>query len=352
MEAVKTILLLEDDGQFREELCLTLRDALYEVHDTEDLQQALALAQRNRYDLMLTDIRLPGQGDGIEALRQVRQTRYNQDLPGIIMTGFNDNAAALRALYSGAQGYLHKPFQTAELYTAIDSCFSSQQEASQVHSAFQGILRIFSLDEKSKEEKKERSKDPFFQKIQHHRQELFSTFCTGLQMNLKIEKRDIKEFAPKKDEPTRLERFLYISAAQDIWFKLRPLEKANFRFLGLTLEQAQHLATQYEEVANSLNTLIRNQWSGSGVYPKEEGLPKETFLRFLRRIEEHLITPAEVSYSWCLWELPLKTRESYSLLRQLHQLAWGETLPDHRRRREAKEFLDEAELKRLPPSQV
>lgn len=345
MEAVKTILLLEDEELLREGLCDSLRDALYEVHDTENLQQALTLAQRNRYDLMLTDVRLPGQGDGIEALRQVRQTRQNHNLPGIIMTGFNDDAAALRALYSGVQGYLHKPFQTRELYTAIDSCLSSQQDASQVQNAFQGILRVFSLDDRSKEERKERSKAPFFDKVQQHRREIFSTFCTGLQMNLKLQDKG-------EQQPARLERFLYITAAQDVWFKLRSLEKATFRFLALTLEQAQHLASEYESVSNSLNTLIQQRLSGSGLYPKDEGLPKETFLRFLRRIEEHLITPEEASYSWCLWEFPVDTRKKYLLLQELYQLAWGETVPTRRRWREAKEFLDEAQTRRLPPSQV
>ena len=335
MEAVKTILLLEDEALLRESIYDDLKDALYEVHDTENLQQALALAQRNRYDLMLTDVRLPGQGDGIEALRQVRQTPKNQNLPGIIMTGFNDDTAALRALHSDVQGYLHKPFGARQLYTALDSCFSSLQEVSQVQSAFQGILRIFGLDDKSKEERKERAKAPSLQTIQHHRREIFSTFCTGLQMNLKVEGQESK----------RMERFLYITAAQDIWFRLRPLEKAHFKFIALDLEQAQQLATDYEKTSELLKNFIRNKLAGSGQYPKEEGLPKELFLNFLRRIEEHFITAVEASYSWCLWELPAETRKKSTLLQELHQLAWGETLPARRRYREAKEFVFESELK-------
>mgnify|MGYP003372731529 CR=1 FL=1 len=164
-------------------------------------------------------------------------------------------------------------------------------------------------------------------------------------MNLKLQDKG-------EQQPARLERFLYITAAQDVWFKLRSLEKATFRFLALTLEQAQHLASEYESVSNSLNTLIQQRLSGSGLYPKDEGLPKETFLRFLRRIEEHLITPEEASYSWCLWEFPVDTRKKYLLLQELYQLAWGETVPTRRRWREAKEFLDEAQTRRLPPSQV
>ena len=101
------ILVVDDDEAIRD----TLYDLLSEEHDcqtAETAEQALARLEVDSYDLVLTDISMPGLS-GLELLGHVRQ-KY-PDTPVIIISGISDQDHAQGLIRLGAFEYLLKPFR-------------------------------------------------------------------------------------------------------------------------------------------------------------------------------------------------------------------------------------------------
>ncbi|MBU2489418.1 MAG: response regulator [Proteobacteria bacterium] len=80
-------------------------------------EQAVALARRDRPDLVLMDIVMPGEYDGIEAAKRIRK---ELDIPVIFLTAYSDDETIQRAKHTTPDGYLLKPFSERELYIAIE----------------------------------------------------------------------------------------------------------------------------------------------------------------------------------------------------------------------------------------
>ena len=109
------ILVVDDDETIRD----TLYDLLSEEHDcqtAETAEQALARLEVDDYDLVLTDISMPGLS-GLELLGHVRQ-KY-PDTPVIIISGIADQEHAQGLIRLGAFEYLLKPFRLEVLEKSI-----------------------------------------------------------------------------------------------------------------------------------------------------------------------------------------------------------------------------------------
>lgn len=88
----------------------------FEVYSAGTADAALSLARRFPFDLILLDVRLPGQS-GLEIMQPLRNATNNA--PVVVMTAFGDLQTAVQAVQQGAIEYLNKPFGLEE---AIDSC--------------------------------------------------------------------------------------------------------------------------------------------------------------------------------------------------------------------------------------
>ncbi|ACG74471.1 two component, sigma54 specific, transcriptional regulator, Fis family [Anaeromyxobacter sp. K] len=106
------LLLAEDDRIVR----VTVRDALeeagYQVTACADGAQALAAIEREPFDLVLTDVRLPGV-DGLTLFRRTR--RAQPDAGVVLMTAYADADDAVSVMREGARDYVQKPFEMDEL---------------------------------------------------------------------------------------------------------------------------------------------------------------------------------------------------------------------------------------------
>lgn len=106
------VLLVEDDPMIGEAIQGALKDASYAADWVKDGQTALTTLGCQHYDLVLLDLGLPGK-DGLEVLASIRAK--DNPIPLLIITardGLNDR---LRGLDGGADDYVPKPFQMAEL---------------------------------------------------------------------------------------------------------------------------------------------------------------------------------------------------------------------------------------------
>ncbi len=112
------VLLVDDDPGVRRFVVGTLRGAGHEVSSVPDAESALARALRDRPELFLLDINLPGM-HGLELAQKLRKTRGMSEVPIIVLSVRTHPSDKVVAFASGALRYLEKPFRKAELLDAV-----------------------------------------------------------------------------------------------------------------------------------------------------------------------------------------------------------------------------------------
>ncbi len=105
------ILVIEDDDIFRKTLVKTLQRENYEVEGVEDGLKAVAIFKERPFDIIISDVRLGGEIDGIEAVRRIKEDNPEYMFRVIIMTGYSGEEAPVRAIKVGVDDYIHKPFK-------------------------------------------------------------------------------------------------------------------------------------------------------------------------------------------------------------------------------------------------
>jgi len=111
-----SILIVDDE--------LLIRDLLYDFFVNQGWQpsmaengrKALAILEKDRVDLVLTDIRMP-EMDGLELTSEMRQ--LYPDIPVIIMTAYPTVESAVEALRNKVSDYITKPFNINQLYKSV-----------------------------------------------------------------------------------------------------------------------------------------------------------------------------------------------------------------------------------------
>jgi two-component system KDP operon response regulator KdpE len=109
------ILVVDDEPQIRRVLRSTLSTQGYVITDAKTGEEALELLRKERPDLVLLDMNMPGMG-GIETCREIRRAL---DAPIIMLTVRNAERDKVAALDAGADDYVVKPFGIEELLARI-----------------------------------------------------------------------------------------------------------------------------------------------------------------------------------------------------------------------------------------
>ena len=108
------VLVVEDEPNIRELVCLHLRHEGYVCEPLGDGAAALERAQAEPFDLVVLDLMLPGL-DGLSLCRAIRNGRLNADVPILMLTARREESDKVVGLESGADDYLTKPFGVREL---------------------------------------------------------------------------------------------------------------------------------------------------------------------------------------------------------------------------------------------
>lgn len=153
----KKILIVDDDLSFGVMLKTWFQRKNWEPELVASLEQALLISSTSRFDLILSDLRLPD-GDGIMFLTHLREK--NIMTPFIIMTGYADVQTAVNAIKLGAFDYLKKPIVPEILQEKIELALKQEQKE---------------VDKKDRKEKKDRNvsmmvkgKSPVIQRVYTH----------------------------------------------------------------------------------------------------------------------------------------------------------------------------------------
>lgn len=125
MDAVR-VLIVEDESIIAMTLRHTLADLGYEVIDTVSSgKAAIQAVSQGGIDLILMDINIDGNIDGIETASRIRQ---QHNIPVIYLTSYADDQTILRAEKTGSLGYILKPFKGREVRAAIQIAISKHKE--------------------------------------------------------------------------------------------------------------------------------------------------------------------------------------------------------------------------------
>ncbi len=111
------ILVVDDERSMRDFITILLRKHGHVVETADDGEAALRLLGEREYDLVLTDLKMPGAG-GLEVLAEVK--RRDPSTQVILMTAYASTDTALRAMKEGARDYVTKPFKVDELLLQIE----------------------------------------------------------------------------------------------------------------------------------------------------------------------------------------------------------------------------------------
>lgn len=121
MEKAK-ILIVEDEGSIAKCLMLTLSQVGYSIVDiVASGEEAVDIALQARPDLVLMDIKLSGEIDGITAFEQIRKSA---DIPVVFVSAYADQVFIDRAMLMKPSGYVVKPFKRATLLHAVETALA------------------------------------------------------------------------------------------------------------------------------------------------------------------------------------------------------------------------------------
>ena len=123
-DSPKHLLLVDDEDALREVVAERLSERGFEVEQAASGEQALEKLAEFAFDILLTDLRLPGIG-GREVLHAALE-RY-PDIIGIIITGYGTVKDAVDAIKQGAADFIAKPFEFDELLHVIDSTLEQRR---------------------------------------------------------------------------------------------------------------------------------------------------------------------------------------------------------------------------------
>ncbi len=127
--AAASILVVEDDAAMRDLLTEELGDAGFQVEAAAHAAAGLELARSERFDLIITDLRMP-EMDGFDLIRGVMAM---PEPPHVVMiTAFGSIETAIRAVKLGAYDYITKPFELEELMLVADKALGERALRSKV----------------------------------------------------------------------------------------------------------------------------------------------------------------------------------------------------------------------------
>ncbi len=117
------ILAVDDSAAMRQMVGITLTGAGHEVHQAADGREALQIAERQKFDLVITDVNMPVM-DGLTLVRHLRSLPNYRGVPLLVLTTEATTERKLEGKAAGATGWLVKPFNPERLLATVAKVLS------------------------------------------------------------------------------------------------------------------------------------------------------------------------------------------------------------------------------------
>src|SRR3990170_2117332 len=125
------ILVIDDDKSILKTLTSYLRKLNYEVYSAENGLEGIDIAKKERPDLVITDIKMPG-ADGFEVLERIKE--INNHIHVIMITAFDDMHSTVKAMQRGAYDYIEKPLEIDKLKITINRALENKRMSEKLSS--------------------------------------------------------------------------------------------------------------------------------------------------------------------------------------------------------------------------
>ncbi len=119
------ILAVDDEGIVLDSFRKILVAAGYAIDTVESGREALGLVQKNKYDFVFTDLKMP-EMDGLDVVKGVKH--YSPESDVVVITGYATIESAVNAMKYGAMDYVQKPFTEDELVEFTKKCLIRRQD--------------------------------------------------------------------------------------------------------------------------------------------------------------------------------------------------------------------------------
>ncbi len=286
---MKSILVLEDDENLRELLVDVLDSLDYKVEGAAGPEEALHLAHEIVFDCVISDVRMAGPVDGLGALQELKQKR--PPLRCIVMTGYADELAPLRALQIRVDDYLYKPFDVKDILAALERVKKSTQQNAWYRKMLGRVMG---------------QPDPvqLLSELQAVRESCLQDFFVAVRAN-----------------------YLYAETALDAWDRLEELEVGYLQAMrspsALTAQSVQNAAGRYAAWQAQLGQRASKQELVMAGQRSAEKVDRALFRRFLERIKSGAVDAADLGMAVSLRRMPADRRAQETEYQELWQRIWG-----------------------------
>jgi DNA-binding response OmpR family regulator len=124
--APKKILIVDDDPDVRQGMHLRLKGSGYDTCFAADALSSIAVARKEEPDLIILDLGLPA-GDGFDVMERLHRHALLGVIPIIVVSARDARANRERAIKAGANAYLQKPVDNAELLAVIGKALGAAE---------------------------------------------------------------------------------------------------------------------------------------------------------------------------------------------------------------------------------
>lgn len=117
---MKKILIVDDQMEVRRLVSVTLRVDDYTIIQADNGLQAVEIAAAELPDLIIMDVMMPGEIDGLEAVRRIKGDARTNRCKVVMLTAKGQQADRAEGLRAGADDYFHKPFSPLDLIHKVE----------------------------------------------------------------------------------------------------------------------------------------------------------------------------------------------------------------------------------------
>lgn len=117
---MKKILIVDDQKEIRELIEISLRKKDFHILQVDNAKEAVDRVKKEKPDLVIMDIMMPGKIDGLDATRAIKSDPQTRDVKIIILTVKGQDADKEKGLNAGADEYCTKPFKPQEISNLIE----------------------------------------------------------------------------------------------------------------------------------------------------------------------------------------------------------------------------------------
>lgn len=281
------VLVLEDDANLREILVDVVESLDYQVSGAESAKVALHLGTQFDFDLVISDIRMAGPTDGLGVLAALKQRR--PALACIVITGFADQTAPLRALQIKVDDYLYKPFEVEDIVEAIERVRKASAQRIWYRQVLNRFLRQIAPDQALAD-------------LQAARDECLKAWFVSIRSD-----------------------HLYLETALAAWDGWEELDVEYLRIANTAVPAANQVKSLLGRFQIWRDKLAKDAGSKAFVAPatrSPDKVDRANFRRFTERIKQARLSAEELSLAVTLRRIPAERRSRNLELERLFQRMW------------------------------